>query len=90
MKLQMELEQKQREEEDALYRKFLQVRLVTPRETIEKGGPCCLLKLRQIGTLRVSVGNPQPDLDLDPHVFGPPGSGSGSFNFLIKMLSWLK
>jgi hypothetical protein len=34
VKLQMELEQKQREEEDALYRKFLQVRLVTPTEGV--------------------------------------------------------
>ncbi len=43
-----------------------------------------------------------PDLELDPqdpHVFGPPrsgsisqryGSGSGSFPFLIKVLSGLK
>ncbi len=28
--------------------------------------------------LEISVG------DQDPHVFGPPGSGSGSFPFLIK------
>ena len=33
--------------------------------------------------------------DLDPHVFGPSGSvsrrsGSGSFSFLIKVLSGLK
>jgi hypothetical protein len=27
--------------------------------------------------------------DQDPHVFGPPGSGSGSFPFLINVLSGL-
>jgi hypothetical protein len=89
----MELEQKQREEEDALYRKFLQVRLVASGETIERGGPCSLLKLKQIGTMGVGVGNPEPDLDLvpqDPDVYGHPGSGSGSFGFLIKVLSGLK
>jgi hypothetical protein len=50
----------------------------------------------------ISVGDPdpEPDLDLqDPHVFRPPGSGSiiqmcgsgsGSFPFLINVLSGLK
>jgi len=49
--------------------------------------------------LKISVGDPdpEPDPDLqDPHIFGPPGSGSGSisqrygsgsFPFLIKVLS---
>jgi hypothetical protein len=42
--------------------------------------------------LRISVGDPDPQ---DPHVFRPPGSGSviqrsGSFPFLIKVLSGLK
>jgi hypothetical protein len=46
-----------------------------------------------------SVGDPDPEPDLDPHVFGPPGSGagsisqrygSGSFPFPIKMFSGLK
>jgi hypothetical protein len=43
-----------------------------------------------------SVGDPNPDPH-DPHFFGPPGSGSlsqrsrsGSFPFLIKVLSGLK
>ncbi len=43
------------------------------------------------------VGDPDPEPDLDPHVFGPPGSGStsprygsGSFPFLINVLSGLK
>ncbi len=48
-----------------------------------------------------SVGDPDPEPDQipkDPHVFGPPGSGSisqrygpgsGSFLFLIKVLSRL-
>ncbi len=32
------------------------------------------------GTVFSSVADPNPDLDPpDPHVFGPPGSGSGSF-----------
>ncbi len=43
--------------------------------------------------LLYSVGD--PDLEPDSHVFGPPGSisqryGSGSFSFLIKVLSGLK
>jgi hypothetical protein len=51
----------------------------------------------------ISVGNLDPEPDTDPHVFGPPGSGSisqrygsgsgarsGSFPFLIKVLSGLK
>ncbi len=46
--------------------------------------------------LKISVRDPDPQ---DPHVFGPPrsgaisqryGSGSGSFPFLIKVLSGLK
>jgi hypothetical protein len=43
-----------------------------------------------------SIGDPEPDPQ-DPHVFGPPGSGtisqsygSGSFPFLIRVLSGLK
>ncbi len=47
------------------------------------------------------VGNPDPEPDTDPQVFGPPGSGSiskrygsgfrsRSFPFLIKVLSGLK
>jgi hypothetical protein len=48
---------------------------------------------RPRGTVNSSVGDPDPQ---DPHVFGPPGSGSisqrygsgsGSFFFLIKVLS---
>ncbi len=31
----------------------------------------------------IRVGDP----DADPHLFGPPGSGSGFFPFLIKVLS---
>jgi hypothetical protein len=48
----------------------------------------------------ISVGHPEPDPDTqDPHVFGPPGSGSrsisqryksGPFPFLINVLSGLK
>jgi hypothetical protein len=34
-----------------------------------------------------SVGDPDPE---DPLVFGPPESGSGSFPFLIDVLSGLK
>jgi hypothetical protein len=45
-----------------------------------------------------SVGDPESEPDTDPHVFGPPGSGSirrrgsgsGSFPFLINVLSGLK
>jgi hypothetical protein len=49
---------------------------------------------RDFHLVLVSVGDPE-----DPHVFGPPGSGStsqlygsgfGSFPFLIKVLSGLK
>ncbi len=47
-------------------------------------------------TVSGSVGDPDPDQQ-DPHVFGPPGSGSfsqrygsGSFPFLIKVLKCLK
>jgi hypothetical protein len=48
-------------------------------------------------TVPHSVGDPDPEPDLDTHVFGPPRSGSisqrsgsGSFTFLIKVLSGLK
>jgi hypothetical protein len=47
--------------------------------------------------LLTSVGDPEPDPEPDPHVSGPSGSGSisqrygsGSFPFLIKVLSGLK
>jgi hypothetical protein len=52
--------------------------------------------------LKISVGVPDPEPDpdpQDPHVCGPPGSGSGSisqrygsgsFPFLIKVLSSVK
>jgi hypothetical protein len=53
-----------------------------------------LLSLGPFMQLYNSVGNPDPQ---DPHVFGPPGSGSisqrygsGSFPFLIKVLNGLK
>ncbi len=53
------------------------------------------LRLEAPGILTASVGDPDPDTQ-DPHVFGPPGSGSisqrcgscsgsGSFPFLIKV-----
>jgi hypothetical protein len=45
-------------------------------------------------TVSGSIGDPDPQ---DPHVFGPSGSfsqrygsGSGSFTFLVKVLSGLK
>jgi hypothetical protein len=37
--------------------------------------------------LYVSVPDPDPNPDpLDPHVFGPPGSGSGSFYHQAKIV----
>jgi hypothetical protein len=50
-------------------------------------------------TLPSSVGDPDSEPDPDPHVLGPPGSGSisqrcgsgsGSFAFLKNVLSGLK
>jgi hypothetical protein len=54
----------------------------------------------KLSSLKIGVGNPNPEPDpdpQDPHVFGPPRSGSisqrygsGSFMFLIDVLSGLK
>jgi hypothetical protein len=53
------------------------------------------IKIKVPVTEGPTVGDPDPALN--PHVFGPPGSepvsqryGSGSFPFLIKVLSGLK
>ncbi len=52
-----------------------------------------VLQVILLQLLTYSVGDPDPQ---DPHVFGPPGSGSisrrygsGSFSFLIKVLGGL-
>jgi len=44
------------------------------------------LKVHCISSAASSVGDPEPDPQ-DPHVFGPPGSGS--FPFLIKVFNGL-
>jgi hypothetical protein len=36
--------------------------------------------------LLTSVADPDPNLDPDPRVFGPPGSGSGSFYHHAKIV----
>ncbi len=56
-------------------------------EKVDAGSGSEKLKVPCISSAASCVGDREPDLQ-DPHVFGPPGSGS--FPFLIKVLSGLK